>query len=158
MKERMVFQVIDIRVVDMGLEHVDEVLAIEQLSFRTPWNRDAFVAEMTRNTCACYKVIMLGDRVISYGGMWVLLDEAHITNVAVHPEFRGMGIGNTIVEELIKEAKLKNIVAMTLEVRINNISAINLYKKYGFVEVAIRKNYYVDTGEDAIIMWKYDIQ
>jgi ribosomal-protein-alanine N-acetyltransferase len=89
--------------------------------------------------------------------MWVMLDEAHITNIAVHPEYRGAGLGNLIIEVLVSDAKDEAVSAMTLEVRVNNLPALNLYKKYGFVEVAVRKNYYQDTGEDAIIMWKYDM-
>ena len=158
MKERLVFVMIDYVVLDMDLSHIDDVIIIENLSFKTPWKKEDFVAELTRNICARYKVLIIDNRVVSYGGMWVLLDEAHITNIAVHPEFRGIGLGNVIVEQLVKEAKENNISSMTLEVRVNNISAINLYKKYGFIEEAVRKNYYQDTGEDAIIMWKYNME
>ena len=158
MKERLVFVMIDYVVLDMDLSHIDDVIIIENLSFKTPWKKEDFVAELTRNICARYKVLIIDNRVVSYGGMWVLLDEAHITNIAVHPEFRGIGLGNVIVEQLVKEAKENNISSMTLEVRMNNISAINLYKKYGFIEEAVRKNYYQDTGEDAIIMWKYNME
>lgn len=158
MKERLVFVMIDYIVLDMNMSHIDDVVVIENLSFKTPWTRNAFAAELTRNKCAKYKVLMIDKRVVAYGGMWILLDEAHITNIAVHPEYRGMGLGNAIVEQLLIEAKKNGISSMTLEVRISNISAINLYKKYGFIEEAIRKNYYQDTGEDAIIMWKYDME
>lgn len=158
MKESLVFVMIDYVVLDMDLSHIDDVIIIENLSFKTPWKKEDFVAELTRNICARYKVLIIDNRVVSYGGMWVLLDEAHITNIAVHPEYRGIGLGNVIVEQLIKEANKNNISSMTLEVRMNNISAINLYKKYGFIEEAVRKNYYQDTGEDAIIMWKYDMK
>lgn len=157
MIERLVFVMTDYAVFDMNSGHIADVIVIENLSFKTPWSRDAFEAELTRNKCARYKVIIKDNRVVAYGGMWVVLDEAHITNVAVHPEYRGIGLGNAIVEELITEAKRNNISAMTLEVRVNNLTAINLYRKYGFIDVALRKNYYQDTGEDAIIMWKYDL-
>lgn len=153
----MVLIMIDYVVLDMNLSHVDDVIIIENLSFKTPWSKEAFLTELTRNECASYKVLMINNRVVSYGGMWVVLDEAHITNIAVHPEYRGIGLGNIIVEELIIEANRRNISAMTLEVRMNNMAAINLYKKYGFTEAAVRKKYYQDTGEDAIIMWKYDM-
>ncbi len=158
MKERLVFVMIDYVVFDMDLSHIDDVIIIENLSFKTPWKKEDFVTELTRNICARYKVLIIDNRVVCYGGMWVLLDEAHITNIAVHPEYRGIGLGNVIVEQLIKESKKNNISSMTLEVRMNNISALNLYKKYGFIEEAVRKNYYQDTGEDAIIMWKYDME
>jgi [ribosomal protein S18]-alanine N-acetyltransferase len=147
----------DVAVLDMELEHIDDVLEIEELSFKTPWNRDAFIAELTKNKCAKYKVISSDNKIIAYAGMWILLDEAHITNIAVHPEYRGAGLGKEILDSIIKEARRSGVSSMTLEVRVGNTAAINLYKKYGFVEAAIRKGYYQDTNEDAIIMWKYDI-
>lgn len=158
MKERLVFVMIDYTVHDMDISHIDDVVIIENLSFKTPWTKDAFMSEITRNKCAKYKVLIKDNRVVAYGGMWVILDEAHITNIAVHPEYRGMGLGNTIMSELISLAVNNGVSAMTLEVRINNTAAINLYKKYGFIEEAVRKNYYQDTGEDAIIMWKYNMK
>lgn len=157
MIEGLVFVMTDYKAFDMDFCHIDDVLVIEQLSFKTPWSREAFEAELLRNKCARYRVLVKDNRVIAYGGMWVVLDEAHITNIAVHPEFRGIGLGNAIVEELINEAKRSSISSMTLEVRAGNIPAINLYRKYGFIDAALRKNYYQDTGEDAIIMWKYDV-
>lgn len=140
-----------------GIEHIDGILAIEDLSFKTPWTKDAFVYEFTRNKCARYIVALRGEMVVAYGGMWIMIDEAHVTNIAVHPEFRGIGIGNSLMEEMIKLAKSEGASSMTLEVRRNNSAALNLYKKYGFIEAAIRKGYYQDTKEDAIVMWKYDI-
>lgn len=157
MKGRLVLVMTDYIALNMDFNHIDDVIVIENLCFKTPWSRSAFEAELTRNKCARYRVLMKDNRVVAYGGMWVMLDEAHITNIAVHPEYRGIGLGNAIVEELITEAKRNNVAAMTLEVRMSNLPAINLYKKYGFIDVALRKKYYQDTGEDAIIMWKYDI-
>ena len=86
--------------------------------------------------------------------MWIIIDEGHITNIAVHTDYRGQGIGNAIVKSLIKIAKENNAIRMTLEVRTTNTAAIDLYKKYGFEVAGLRKNYYFDTGEDALIMWK----
>lgn len=144
-------------ILSAGIEHIDGIVAIESLSFKTPWTRDAFVYEFTRNKCAKYIVILSGGMVAAYGGMWLMIDEAHITNIAVHPEFRGAGLGNLLMEKMIELSKSEGAASMTLEVRRNNIPAISLYKKYGFIEAAIRKGYYQDTKEDAIIMWKYDI-
>lgn len=142
---------------DMDIQHVDGVVTIENLSFKTPWTREALVYDITQNRCAKYRVILMDERVVAYGGMWVMLDEAHITNIAVHPEFRGMGFGNEIMKDIINCAINSGVKDMTLEVRASNIAAINLYNKFGFQEVAIRRGYYQDTNEDAIIMWKYDI-
>lgn len=138
----------------MELKDVDAVWEIEKLSFRTPWSRESFVEEMTVNQRARYVVAELGDEVVGYGGMWLIVDEAHITNIAVHPDYRGQRIGERIVEAMIAAAHRESISSLTLEVRVRNTAAINLYKKLGFDEVGIRKGYYTDTGEDALIMWK----
>ena len=144
--------------------HIDEVVEIENKSFKTPWSKDAFVSEIERNKCAKYRVLMIGDgdensnRIAAYGGLWHVVDEGHITNIAVHPDFRERGLGAAIVEDMIICARKMQISALTLEVRTGNTAALKLYKKYGFKEIALRKNYYADTGEDAIIMWKNDIQ
>lgn len=158
MKESRVLPLSEFVSQEMGLEHVEAVLVIENLCFKTPWTREAFISDLTRNKCARYRIILNGGRVVAYGGMWVMLDEAHITNIAVHPEFRGIGLGNVLMNDLIQIASGENVSAMTLEVRVNNLTAIKLYKKFGFKEAAIRKGYYSDTGEDALIMWKYDVK
>jgi [ribosomal protein S18]-alanine N-acetyltransferase len=158
MKESRVLFLSEIKSLEMDLSHVDDVVVIENLSFKTPWTRDAFISEITRNKCAKYRIILRDGRVVAYGGMWLMLDEAHITNIAVHPEFRGIGLGDVIMEDIIKMAAEGGVHSMTLEVRVNNIAAINLYRKFGFEDIAIRKGYYQDTGEDAIIMWKYNIK
>lgn len=141
-------------IVDMNMAHVDEVTEIEASSFRTPWSKEAFVNELQRNKCAKYRVLTHVGKVIAYGGMWIIVDEAHITNIAVHPQYRGKGIGQIIVEDMINQGRNLNVASMTLEVRTSNIAAIRLYSKFGFKEEAIRKGYYADTGEDAIIMWR----
>jgi len=102
-------------------------------------------------------VAVKDNLVVGYGGVWLILDEGHITNIAVHPEYRGIGVGNAILEALIEICKIEQITSMTLEVRKSNTIAQNLYKKYGFLEEGIRKNYYTDTKEDGVIMWKYNL-
>lgn len=141
----------------MEIYHVDEIVNIEELSFNTPWSKDAFISELERNKCAKYRVILFDNKVVAYGGMWIVIDEAHITNIAVHPEYRGRGFGSEILNDLIETAKNNGILSMTLEVRTSNYKAIALYDKFGFKEKAIRKKYYQDTGEDAIIMWKHGL-
>lgn len=147
----------DFIISNMSIEHIDDVIKVEELSFKTPWSREALEFEVERNKCAKYRVMLRDGRVIAYGGMWIMLDEAHITNIAVHPEYRGFGCGSHLLEDMIEVARENGIKSMTLEVRVNNEAALALYKKYGFTDVAIRKGYYQDTGEDAIIMWKYDV-
>ncbi|MDD3840509.1 MAG: ribosomal protein S18-alanine N-acetyltransferase [Clostridia bacterium] len=139
----------------MRLEHIDRVLDIERLCFNNTWTRESFEMEITQNRCAYYVVARYSNKVVGYGGMWIIIDEAHVTNIAVHPEYRGMGVGNKIMEHLIDICVEKDLVGITLEVRKSNVIAKNLYKKYGFEEKGIRRSYYLDTNEDALIMWRY---
>ncbi|OPX42948.1 ribosomal-protein-alanine N-acetyltransferase [Ruminiclostridium hungatei] len=145
----------NIEVVRMTQEHLDGVMTIENLSFKIPWSRNAFIDEMTTNDMAVYVVAVSGKKIIGYGGLWRILDEGHITNIAVHPEFRRCGAGCRIMDELLKLCRENGILSLTLEVRRGNLPAQKLYEKYGFRSEGIRKGYYSDTGEDAIIMWKH---
>lgn len=144
-----------INIVKMTLKDVDEVSILEKTCFYTAWTKSDFIKELTENDLAIYKVAKQNNKIVGYGGMWHILDEAHITNIAVLPEARRMGIGSEIVKDLINISISKNIVSMTLEVRIGNLAAQKLYTKFGFKPEGIRKKYYSDTGEDAVIMWKY---
>ncbi|MHB1610327.1 MAG: ribosomal protein S18-alanine N-acetyltransferase [Sulfobacillus sp.] len=139
---------------DMYLADLDAVMGIEAHSFPTPWSRNAFQTELLENTFAIYLVLDFHGRVVSYGGMWIILDEAHITNVAVHPDYRGHHLGQKMMEGLMDRARALNVRRMTLEVRRGNSVAQNLYNKLGFVQLGVRRNYYTDTREDAFIMWK----
>ncbi|MDI6603725.1 MAG: ribosomal protein S18-alanine N-acetyltransferase [Thermoanaerobacteraceae bacterium] len=136
---------------------IDEVLEIERMCFSVPWSKEAFLLEITKNKCAHYAVAEIDNRIVGYGGFWVVVDEGHITNIAVHPDFRFLGVGSAIMEEMLNIAKKKAVTSMTLEVRESNIAAQALYKKFGFRPVGRRRGYYQDNKEDAIIMWKYDV-
>ncbi|HZJ83666.1 MAG TPA: ribosomal protein S18-alanine N-acetyltransferase [Clostridia bacterium] len=148
----------DIWVRPIKNQDIDDILYLETLCFSTPWSRGALKGEIESNHCARYMVIEKKDRVIGYGGMWIILDEAHITNIAIHPKHRGQGLGEAIMKALIDTAIELKIDSMTLEVRVSNLVAKNLYRKLGFTEVGIRKGYYTDDGEDALIMWKEELQ
>lgn len=137
----------------MSLEDIDQVCEIENLSFAVPWSRESFESELVNNNLARYIVAKAEGKVVAYGGIWIILDEGHITNIAVHPEFRGRRIGEKLVKEMIKRAKESKAERITLEVRASNVAARKLYKKLGFKDGGIRKGYYTDTGEDAVIMW-----
>ena len=143
----------EIDILTMKKEHIEQVLEIEKLSFSIQWSEEAFTTEVTHNQLARYLVVIEDNKVIGYGGMWFILGEAHITNIAIHPEYRGRGRGRQLIEALIKMAAQENIFDITLEVRISNTSAINLYKSLGFEAVGIRKEFYYDNKEDALIMW-----
>lgn len=130
---------------------VDAVCEIENLCFSVPWSRDSFLREVNENQCARYVVLRDEDRAIAYAGVWFILDEAHITNIAVHPDYRGKGLGTRVVGELIQLAADSGMAWMTLEVRRSNKVAQNLYHKFGFIDVGYRKRYY-ENQEDALIM------
>lgn len=147
----------DIDILSLKLEHIDSVLIIDTLCFPTPWSRESFQKEIENNKFARYIIAKKGEVVIGYAGMWLILDEGHITNIAVHPEYRGIGTGKLLLEALIEICKIESVNSITLEVRKSNLVAQSLYKKYGFVEEGIRKEYYGDNREDAIIMWKHNI-
>ena len=138
----------------MSFGDIDQVCEIENLSFAIPWSRESFESELSQNNLARYIVAKVNGKVVAYGGMWIILDEGHITNIAVHPDYRGQKIGEKLVEALLREAKESNAERITLEVRASNDAARKLYQKQGFTDGGIRKGYYGDNREDAIIMWK----
>lgn len=140
-------------IVEMGLEHIDGVMVVENLSFTIPWSKESFIEEVTNNQFAIYIVAIEQGVVIGYIGMWKIFDEGHITNIAVHPEFRNNGVGSGLLTELLEIAKIQGINALTLEVRKGNTTARSLYERFGFKEAGVRKQYYADNKEDAIIMW-----
>lgn len=144
----------DIEFAPMTVSDIDEVVAIEQLSFRTPWSRNAFYGELTQNPVAMYIVGRIEGRIVCYAGTWLIHGEAHITNVAVHPEARGRNVGEALCVYLMAEAASRGMSRATLEVRVSNEAAQRLYRKLGFCPVGVRPGYYTDTNEDALIMWK----
>lgn len=137
----------------MQLSDVPIVCEIEQESFPTPWTEGAFVNELTNNHFAHYVMMELDGVVAGYGGMWLILEEAHVTNVAVRPPFRGRGLGERLMAELMNKAAFLGALRMTLEVRVSNKIAQRLYEKMGFYAAGVRRKYYTDNNEDAVIMW-----
>lgn len=138
----------------MTFDDIDGVLRIEQEAFSQPWTRDAFVQEMTTNLHAYYVIAEDEDQqIVGFCGMWLVMDESHITNVAVTEHVKGQGIGAGLMREAIRVAKEHGVVLMTLEVRVSNTIAQNLYRKLDFQNGGIRKGYYSDNHEDALVMW-----
>ena len=158
----------------MRLDDLDEVLRIEQASFPVPWPASAFRYDLTRNHYACYFVVTHrpaaesddstlknlwrrlrpteASAIVGYTGYWMLMDEAHIANIAVAPERRGQGLGELLMIAVLDHALTQRMAVVTLEVRITNQVAQGLYHKYGFNVVGNRRRYYSDNGEDALIM------
>ncbi|WP_028829544.1 ribosomal protein S18-alanine N-acetyltransferase [Proteocatella sphenisci] len=137
----------------MDHAHAEQVYQIEELSFVTPWGRKSIKTEID-NKLGRYIVIMDGDKVAAYGGFWLVLDEANINNVAVHPDYRGKKISKMLMNKLMEMAVSENAKHMYLEVRSSNSIAQGLYRGLGFKMIGLRSGYYTDTDEDAIVMMK----
>ena len=132
---------------------IKTVLRIEEQSFTTTWPANAFYQELHENKLAHYFVGKLDLEVVAYGGIWVVLEDSHVTTIAVRPDMRGRRYGEIMLLRLLDEAILKGASWMTLEVRETNIAAQALYRKYGFTTVSTRKGYYSDNSENALVMW-----
>ena len=142
----------DVIIRRMGRQDLDAVTDIENATFAVPWSRDSFRRELEQNVAARYLVAETDGRVIGYAGAWIILDESHITNIAVAEPFRGQGIGRKLTQELLQYLSNLGAGYATLEVRVSNERAQNLYRSLGFVSVGKRKRYYEDNQEDAFLM------
>ena len=136
----------------MRLEDLAEVQRIELASFATPWPENAYRSELMTNRLASYLVARAGGAIVAYGGMWLMVDEAHITTFAVHPAWRRQRIGERLLLAFFDLARDRHAREATLEVRLSNLAARRLYEKYGFRPVGLRARYYSDNNEDALIM------
>ena len=150
MSERNCMPEVEIR--RMRIDDLDAVTAIEAATFAKPWSRESFRQELERNVAARYLVAVRDGRVVGYAGAWIILDESHITNIAVAEQERGRGVGRKLTEALMQYISNLGAAYATLEVRVSNERAQNLYKSLGFVSVGKRKRYYEDNGEDAFLM------
>ena len=135
-------------------EYLKDVADLEKICFPTlPWSEGMFLAELENELCS-YFLAKIDDKVAGYVGMWCVAGEGQITNIAVLPEFRRQGVAGKLLDTLFLEAKNKNLEVLTLEVRASNTPAISLYEKNGFYKTGLRKGYYSDNGEDAVLMDK----
>ncbi|MGB8966553.1 MAG: ribosomal protein S18-alanine N-acetyltransferase, partial [Candidatus Cybelea sp.] len=140
-------------ILPMATSDISAVTRIERACFSTVWPPDAFYNELATNKLAHYFIGRFGDRVVAYGGIWVILEDSHVTTLGVDPEYRGRGFGEVLLLRLIDEAIERSAAWMTLEVRESNTIAQRLYRKYGFTTVTMRTGYYSDDNESALIMW-----
>ena len=134
-------------------EYVDQVCILEEEAFSMPWHRESFL-EMIANENACYLVALIGEEVVASCGLRHIVGEGEITNVVTKGTMRGKGIGRQILLQLLEEGAKMGAEAFTLEVRVSNAPAIHLYESLGFLSEGIRKNFYEEPTEDALIMWK----
>ncbi|WP_134704691.1 ribosomal protein S18-alanine N-acetyltransferase [Ammoniphilus sp. YIM 78166] len=141
------------RIRRMTLGDLDAVQEIECDTFTIPWSRQSFENELSNNHFAYYLVLEVQGKVAGYGGMWIIGDEAHITNIAIASAYRGQKWGEKLMVAMKLHAIRQGAMAMTLEVRVSNVIAQSLYQKLGFYNKGVRPRYYSDNGEDALIMW-----
>ena len=142
-------------IADVSLEHIAEINELEKLCFSLPWSRQALISQLPDDMHMFIAAIGDDGQVLGYVGMMYVLDEGYISNVAVSPEHRRLGIADALINALIDRANEKDLSFVTLEVRKSNAPAIELYIKNGFSEVGLRKNYYTKPTEDAILMTRF---
>jgi ribosomal-protein-alanine N-acetyltransferase len=135
----------------MVLADLDEVMAIERTSFKHPWSSHFFLEEL-QVACARSILAQISGKIVGYTLFWFLPDEVDIHNIAVDTSFRRQGIGQALLQQVVEEARRRNASRVTLEVRVSNIPAQKLYESIGFIRTGIRKGYYSDDGEDAVLM------
>lgn len=143
---------------NMALSHLDDIMEIEALCYgKHHWSRESFALELN-NQCARY-ITAVGEnnKCVGYMGVWRIFDEAHVTNLAVHPNFQGRGIAHLLILSSLDMCYKDKIKYVTLEVRKSNERALKVYEGFGFKSLGLRKKYYQDNGEDAIIMWTENI-
>jgi len=143
---------LSVAVIPMTLADIPAVQAIEQASFSAPWPPNAYQSELETNRLAHYLVIRVGAEIVGYAGLWLMVDEAHVTTFAIHPNWRRRGLGERLLLAVLDVAIDRRASEATLEVRLSNLPARRLYEKFGFRPVGLRPRYYSDNGEDALIM------
>ena len=141
-----------LRILPMHVDDLPAIHEIEKQSFTTPWPPHAYRSELESNDLAQYVSAWLGGRIVAYAGMWLVVDEAHITTFAVDPAWRRRRIGDRLLMALLDLAVARGARDATLEVRVSNLAARRLYEKFGFRPLGIRPRYYTDDGEDALVM------
>ena len=142
------------RIVVATNSDVDDIYDVETLCFDDPWSKQSIYSDVVNSKISKYFVARDEDRnILGFCGMYSVLNESHITNMAVLPQYRKLGIGSMLILRMIKECQIAGSFGLTLEVRVSNIAAIKAYEKFGFVVEGIRKNYYQNNNEDALIMW-----
>jgi ribosomal-protein-alanine N-acetyltransferase len=148
----------EIELAPMRRRHVRDVLMIERRVYPRPWSAALFFSEIAQRTSRFYLVAHHRKALVGYGGLMCQHDEGHITTLAVDPDFHHRGVGSRLMLALVREARAREMTALALEVRVANWPAQRLYSWFGFRPVGVRKNYYSETGEDALVMYVEDVQ
>lgn len=148
---------LEVHLAPMRRRHLRGVVRIEAQVYPRPWSHSLFVSELALRSSRSYVVAKVGREVVGYAGLMMSLTDGHVTTIAVDPAWHRHGIGSRLLLTLAHEAIDRGALAMTLEVRLSNRGAQEMYKRFGFTAVGVRKGYYADTGEDALIMWAYEV-
>ena len=147
-----------IQIHPMTKNDIDGIIDIEKQSYgEHHWSKDSFYSELTNNLARYFCAFDKDNNLLGYAGSWIVIDEAHITNIAVSPEHRSKKIGEALLTAIFDECYKNMVKYLTLEVRVSNTPAINLYEKYSFKSLGTRKGYYQNNNEDALIMWTENI-
>lgn len=147
-----------VKIERMQASDIDKIIEIEAEAYgEHHWSRESFFNELSNNLAKYYCAFNSDGELIGYAGSWEILEEAHITNIAVAKDFRRQHIGEALLTRIIQECTKNMVKYITLEVRVGNSAAIGLYEKYGFHSLGTRKGYYQDNNEDALIMWTENI-
>ena len=146
-----------VHVQPMRRRHLRSVLRIEQQVYPRPWSSSLFMSELALQATRAYFVARVGRDLVGYAGLMMTLDEAHVTTIAVDPKRHRNKIGTRLLLVLVREALARGATAITLEVRMSNVGAQDLYRRFGFAPVGVRKNYYQEVNEDALVMWADDV-
>jgi len=148
---------LDVRILAMRRRHLRSVLRIEARAYPVPWSMSLFLSELALRSTRAYYVAYVGRQLVGYAGLMMTLDDGHITTIAVDPPWHRHKVGSRLLLAITKEALRRGATSLTLEVRLHNKGAQNLYRKFGFRPVGVRKNYYAETKEDALVMWAEDV-
>jgi ribosomal-protein-alanine N-acetyltransferase len=148
---------LDVHLVPMRRRHLRSVVRIEAQVYPRPWTHSLFVSELALRSSRAYYIAKVGRETVGYAGLMMSLTDGHVTTIAVDPEWHRHGIGTRLLLALAREGIERGATALTLEVRLSNRGAQELYQRFGFTAVGVRKGYYADTGEDALVMWAYDV-
>jgi len=148
---------LEVHISPMRRRHLKAVLRIEAQVYPTPWTHGLFVSELALRSTRAYVIAQVGREVIGYAGIMMALSDGHVTTIAVDPEWQRHGVATRLLVALARESIARGATALTLEVRLSHKGAQHLYQRFGFTAVGVRKGYYGDTGEDALIMWAHEV-
>ncbi len=148
---------LEVQIVPMRRRHLRSVVRIEAQVYPRPWSHSLFVSELALRSTRAYFVAKVGRDVVGYAGLLMSMNDGHVTTIAVDPAWHRHGIGTRLLLALAREGVARGATALTLEVRLSNRGAQEMYKRFGFTAVGVRKGYYADTGEDALVMWAYNV-